>query len=260
MAKNAFADVSTGKPVATEEDQEHLNYPEDSASTGKLVAPWYHGYQGTPGTPRDSGDSETGGNDEDWPHHLHTPPNYVQHIEKVFSIVRQTFGLRPTDQMKNIDVNTAVWGIFMSVTLQAAVHLGTKNQPKKSLRQLFQVTERSTTDQTEITGLTTIDWQQPMWRDDSVNWQSCTSFLSQCCVSEASVLNQSKHGKARLNGFWRHVISKIWIGSTGSRWSSSGKFHRIQYIMSSRRDSKYDDWIKVWIRASQRKDHLHVIV
>ena len=28
-----------GKPVATEEDQEHLNYPEDSVSTGKLVAP-----------------------------------------------------------------------------------------------------------------------------------------------------------------------------------------------------------------------------
>ena len=58
----------------------------------------------------------------------------------------------------------------MSVTLQAAVHLGkdhtknlrsSKNQPKKSLRQLFQVTERLITDQTEITGLSTIDWQQP---------------------------------------------------------------------------------------------------
>ena len=45
----------------------------------------------------------------------------------------------------------------MSVTLQAAVHLGkdysenlrsTKNQPLKSLKQLFQVTE--ITDQTEL--------------------------------------------------------------------------------------------------------------
>ena len=53
----------------------------------------------------------------------------------------------------------------MSVTLQAAVHLGkdytenlrsTKNQPKKSLRQIFQVTERLITDQTENTVLTTI--------------------------------------------------------------------------------------------------------
>ena len=66
----------------------------------------------------------------------------------------------------------------MSVTLQTAVHLGkdytenlrstTKNQPKKSLRQLFQVTERLITDQTEITGLTTIDWQQLMWRETSL--------------------------------------------------------------------------------------------
>ena len=48
--------------------------------------------------------------------------------------------------------------IFMSVTLQPSVHLGkdyrenlrsTKNQPKKSLRQLFQVIERLITDQTE---------------------------------------------------------------------------------------------------------------
>ena len=65
----------------------------------------------------------------------------------------------------------------MSVTLQAAVHLGkdytenlrsTKNQPKKSLRQLFQVTERLITNRTEITGLTTIDWQQPMWRETTL--------------------------------------------------------------------------------------------
>ena len=37
--KDAFLDVSTGKLVATEEDQEHLNYPEDSVSTGKTCRP-----------------------------------------------------------------------------------------------------------------------------------------------------------------------------------------------------------------------------
>ena len=60
-------------------------------------------------------------------------------------------------------MNTAFCGNFMSVTLQAAVHLGkhyaeilrsNKDHTKKSLRQLFQVTERLIT---EITGLTTID-------------------------------------------------------------------------------------------------------
>ena len=80
-------------------------------------------------------------------------------MEKVFSIVRQRYGRSPTDRMKGLDVNTAIWSFFMSVTPQAAVHLGedysenlrsTKNQPLKSVRQLFQVTERLITDQTEL--------------------------------------------------------------------------------------------------------------
>ena len=111
------------KLVATEEHQEHLNDPEDSVSTGKLVVPGYQGYHGTPGPPGDSGDSETEGNDEDWPHNLHISSNYVLH-KKVFSIVRHRYGRSATDQMKDLDVNTAIWGIFMSVTLQVAVHLG----------------------------------------------------------------------------------------------------------------------------------------
>ena len=32
-----------------------------------------------------------------------------------------------------------------------------------------------------------------------------TSFLSRCYVWEASVMNQSKHGIARLNGFWKNL-------------------------------------------------------
>ena len=74
-------------------------------------------------------------------------------------------------------MNAAIWSIFLSVTLQAAVYLGTdstenlrsiKNQPKKNLRQLFQATQKLITDQTEITGITTIDWRQRMYveRDD----------------------------------------------------------------------------------------------
>ena len=94
-------------------------------------------------------------------------------MKKVFSIVRQTYGRSLTDPMKDLGVNTAMWGIFMSVALQAAVHLGndyteylrsTKNQNLKSVKQLFQMTGRLITDHTEITGLTTIDWKQPMWK------------------------------------------------------------------------------------------------
>ena len=170
--KDAFLDESTGKPVATEEDREHWNFPEDSESTGQLVAP------GTPGNSGDSGDLEIEGNDEDWPHNL---------LEEVFSIVRQRYGRSPTDQKKELGVNTAIWSFFMSVTQQAAVHLGkdytenlrsTKNQPLKSLKQLFLVTERLITDQTEITGLTTIDWQQPIWRETTLLTDRAVHFAA----------------------------------------------------------------------------------
>ena len=48
--KDALLDVCTGKPVATDKDQESLNYLE-TLLTGKLVAPGYQGYPGNPGTP-----------------------------------------------------------------------------------------------------------------------------------------------------------------------------------------------------------------
>ena len=56
-------------------------------------------------------------------------------------------------------------------------------------------------------------------------------------------MNQSKLGEAGSIGFWKHVISKMRIGSTLSRWSLSGIFPRFYYIGNSRRDSKDDDWM-----------------
>ena len=159
--KDAVLDVGTKKLVATEEDQEHLIFSEGATSTRKLIA---------------SRNSETEGSDKFW----QKSTNFVPHLENIFSIVRQRYGLGPEDQVKHLAVNAAIWGIFLSVTLQGAVQFGiyytenlrsTKNQPKKSLRQWFQVT--LITVQTEISGFTTIRWQQLVERDDSADWQSC---------------------------------------------------------------------------------------
>ena len=90
--KDAVLDVNTGKLVATEEDQEHLIFFEDSVSPGKPVAAGYPGYPGILGN---SGDLETKGSDEDWPRNLHISSNYVLHMEKVFLIVRQRCGRSP---------------------------------------------------------------------------------------------------------------------------------------------------------------------
>ena len=75
----------------------------------------------------------------------------------------------------------------MSVSLQAAVHFGmdytenlrsTKNQSKKSLRQLFQVTQKLNTDQTEITGITIIDLRQRMWRETTLLSDRAVQFAT----------------------------------------------------------------------------------
>ena len=112
--------------------------PEDSKSRRRLVA---------------SGNSDTKGKVKIWPHNFHVSADSVPHMENV----GQRYGLSPRDKMESLDVNAVVW----SVTLQAAVHLGTdcaeklgstRNQSSKSLRQLFQVTRKLIIDQTEITG------------------------------------------------------------------------------------------------------------
>ena len=51
-------------------------------------------------------------------------PATVHHMEAVFSIVRKIYERRPDDPMDDLDLNMAIWGIFLNTTLQAAVHLG----------------------------------------------------------------------------------------------------------------------------------------
>ena len=61
---------------------------------------------------------------KEWPHNLHMSPATVHHMEAVFSIVRKIYEREPDDPMDDLDVNMAIWGIFLNTTLQAAVHLG----------------------------------------------------------------------------------------------------------------------------------------
>ena len=52
-------------------------------------------------------------------------------MEKVYSIVRKIYDRSPTDDLNDLDVNTAVWDIFMIV-----------KSIVKSVIKLFQMTEK----------------------------------------------------------------------------------------------------------------------
>ena len=76
---------------------------------------------------------------------------------------------KPEDKMEDHDVNTLILGMLLTVTLQAAVHLGndylenlhsSKNQPQRTVKPLFDVTKMLIRDQKEIQGISVIDWQQ----------------------------------------------------------------------------------------------------
>ena len=74
-----------------------------------------------------SGNSDIDGTGKIWSHNLHKSTAYVRLLEKVLWNVRRRFGLSPGDKRATLDVNAAIWRIFMSVTLQTAVHLGERS-------------------------------------------------------------------------------------------------------------------------------------
>ena len=57
-------------------------------------------------------------------HNFEISRSNVGHLEKVCSNVRQKLSRPQGDDMLDIDVNAMIWGIPMSATLKAAVHLG----------------------------------------------------------------------------------------------------------------------------------------
>ena len=94
--------------------------------------------------------------DTEWPNNYSIFRAYVPHLEKVYSNLRQKLGRKPGDKMEYLDVNSLIWRMFMSVTLNAAVHLGkdylenlhsAKNQPQQTVKRLFDVTNKLITDQ-----------------------------------------------------------------------------------------------------------------
>ena len=143
--------------------------------------------------------------------------------------------------MENLDVNAAIWRMFTSLTLQAAVHLGKgcsenlrfiKNQPKRSLKQIFHATEKLIRDQKEITGIPVIDWQQLVWQRTTLLTDKAVQFATaKTCVFSDSVLclggispDPVGAWKDNINWFMESRQKREWIESMGNRWSSSGQF------------------------------------
>ena len=107
----------------------------------------------------------------------------IAYAEAVFSIVRDIHGREHDDPMDDLDVNMAIWGIFLNATLRAAVHFGQDNEAKlrymknhlwSSVKQLFNETGKLISEQTEITGVHTIAFKE-------LTWMSTSFLCGQAC-------------------------------------------------------------------------------
>ena len=95
------------RPTATDKSQELWTFSEseswsnkESGATGKPVASVF----------RNSGESKNSeAGSRKWPHHFRMSLAVVPHMEKVHSIVTKIYGRSPTDDLDDLDVNTAIW-------------------------------------------------------------------------------------------------------------------------------------------------------
>ena len=133
--------------------------------------------------------------------------------------------------MNDLDINMAICGIFLNATLRTAVRLGhdyevnsryVKNNLWNSIGQLFRETGKLISDQNEITGIRTIDFQDATWMQTSILREKACRFTALCGKSERWPYCNLE--EAKLNGVRETVTSRIWIESTVCRRSSSGKY------------------------------------
>ena len=147
------------------------------------------------------------------------------------------------DEMEQINTNAMIRGLFLSATMQAAVHLGkddqenlrtTNNTDFDKIKPLLDITPKLIVDQEhdihiyiyiEIYGIYLIDWDTIPWGQvlccatllSSCGQQKSTSSRIRCFVSEAELLGTHDLwclGKTKLNGF-RNLLSIVsWTIST----------------------------------------------
>ena len=129
-----------------------------------------------------------------------------------------------------------------------------KNQSSKSVEQLFRPTEKLFKDQTEIAGLSTIDWNQPIWKESSLLCDRgvlIMKFKTRVFFRLGAVLGRHQYWtSSSLDGQNQMVLGDTLSQRIGSNWWRADgtrvqHFPRIHYIGNS-----------CW--AISMKDHLPV--
>ena len=217
----ASSSQCTRRLVAPEEDQQHLNFPEESKSTRRLLA---------------SGSSETKGRERKIGHTITINQQTTCRTWRRFS----RFWDKDMVSVRWIKWRISMWtrpyGVYFCLPLRKLQFILVQTlrricdlpgiNPRSHWDSCFNWLRSWSLTKLKLLGLQRLIGSSPCgerrlcWLTElfSLQLQKPTSFLTQCFVWEVSVLNQSKHGKVWLNGSWKHFLKRI--GS--DRWRTDG--------------------------------------
>ena len=167
---------------------------------------------------------------------------HEQRFEKLSEDQKLSFGKQPGDPMEDLNVNLAIWGMFMNTTRRAAVHLGkdddtnlryAKNHILDSLGQLFgemkglicELSEILGLKTPEIVGLMIIEFEDTAWRSTSLLCERAYQITSaKVYILSDLVLRVGEMGDDP-NAAWKN---KIYWYSQNSHFKESNRIDGMQ--------------------------------
>ena len=179
-------------------------------------------------------------------------------LDRVNDQVRKRQKRSSMNVTENDEKHSVIWGMFMSVTLESALFMGKnysdnqhsiKNTKDLTMKQMFDISAKLVSEQDEIYGVKTIDWEDYSWKylsligDEqviSLQRTRSTSFQILYCVlvRYTRTPNQTLHGKTDWRGSKVHRNTETWTELTASQWNSSGIFSQDSIRCSSVKKSK----------------------
>ena len=204
--------------------------------------------------------------------------------ELEMSVESRSFVNRVNDQvrkrqkrMTNVtgegETHSMIWWMFMTVTMESAAFMGKNylyncqsivNTTDLTLKHMFDTSTRLVSEQSEISGLETIGWENHSWKylsltgDERVINLQRTKFyvFSDPVLCLGKILENPQSNDAweqRLGWLKSSQNTKTLTQSTASQWNSSGLFPRIQYVASQWWSQKFNVQIRRHEKKSQEE-------
>ena len=144
---------------------------------------------------------------------------------------------------ENDEKHSVIWGMFSSSTLESSVFMGKnysdnwhsiKNTKDFTMKQMFDISAKSVSEQDEIYGVKTIKWKDSSWKylsligdEQVISLQRTKVYVfsdSVLCLGKIQENPQSSN--AWEQRYWsgsKHLRnSETWTELTASQWNSSG--------------------------------------